>query len=120
MRPTTLLNPGVTGMMLSKTTRAGVPATLEQVRFGEFLLERKLISDEQWLAALADHWSSRSRRSIGETIVAKGYLASAVVESQARVFHDDDLLDSDLDVVVVMSRTERVTVPMPMPRQIRN
>ncbi|MBP9085049.1 MAG: hypothetical protein KBG15_02985 [Kofleriaceae bacterium] len=109
-------------MMLSKTMRAGAPATLEQVRFGEFLLERKLISDEQWLAALADHWSSRSRRSIGETIVDKGYLASSIVESQARVFHDDDVFNSELDVVVVMPRPEQVTVPMPMsmPRQIRN
>lgn len=115
MRAIHLLNTGVTGMMLSKTTRAGAPATLEQVRFGEFLLERKLISDEQWLAALADHWSARARQSIGATIVAKGFLASAVVESQARVFHDDEV-DADLDVIEVLPRTERQTVPMPVAR----
>ena len=73
-------------------------ATLEQVRFAEFLLARSLITEEQWLAALADHWSSWSspdRRSIGATIVAHGYLAEATVEAEARVFHDA------LDVVEV-------------------
>jgi hypothetical protein len=90
-------------------------ATLEQVRFGEFLLERKLISDEQWIASLAEHWSTRGRR-IGSTIVQNGFLPAAVVESQARVFHDEDGTDSDLDVVEVLPRTERQTVPMPISR----
>jgi hypothetical protein len=62
-------------------------AVLEQVRFGEFLLERARISDEQWLAALADHWSAPTRRSIGATIVAHGYLTAEAVEAEARVFH---------------------------------
>ena len=63
-------------------------AVLEQVRFGEFLLERARITDEQWLAALADHWSAPIRRTIGATIVAHGYLTAEVVEAEARVFHD--------------------------------
>jgi hypothetical protein len=105
-------------MSLIKATPASSPATLEQVRFGEFLLERKLISDEEWLASLAEHWSNRSRRSIGATIVARGYLASSVVESQARVFHDEDSFDNDLDVIEVLPRTERRTVPMPIARGI--
>lgn len=70
------------------------PATLEPVRFGEFLRDRNLISDEQWLAALADHWS-RPHRLIGTTIVDNGFLPIEVIEAEARAFHDD------LDVVEV-------------------
>jgi hypothetical protein len=84
-------------------------ATLEPVRFGEFLLLRNLISDEQWLAALAEHWSApgTARRPIGTTIVANGFLAPEIVEREAKAFHDD------LDVVEVVPRSERNTVPLP-------
>jgi hypothetical protein len=82
------------------------PPTLEPVRFGEFLRERSLISEEQWLAALASHWSDRQLR-IGDAIVAHGYLPRQVVESEARVFHDD------LDVIEIVPRSERVTAPLP-------
>lgn len=89
-------------------------ATLEPVRFGEFLLHRNLISDEQWLAALADHWSaliSGSRHvRIGAAMVENGFLAREVVEREARAFHDE------IDVVEVEDntpRSERETVPMP-------
>jgi hypothetical protein len=87
-------------------------ATLEPVRFGEFLLHKNLISDEQWLAALAEHWSARgkSRTSIGSTIVANGFLAKEVVEREARAFHED------IEVVEVMPRSEKNTVPMPIAR----
>jgi len=82
-------------------------ATLEPVRFGEFLRDRNLISDDQWLCALAAHWSARRRRRIGATIVEFGFLPQDVVESEARVFHDD------LDIVEVIPRSEKPTVPMP-------
>jgi len=87
-------------------------ATLEPVRFGEFLLLRNLISDEQWLAALADHWSAASaaRRSIGTTIVSKGFLAPEIVERAAREFHDE------IDVVEIVPRSERNTMPLPPAR----
>jgi hypothetical protein len=79
------------------------PATLEPVRFGEFLRDRHLISDEQWLAALAWHWSSAPHGPrIGESIVEQGFLPDHVVESEARLFHD-------LDVVEVFPRSERPT-----------
>jgi hypothetical protein len=82
-------------------------ATLEPVRFGEFLLHRQLISDEQWIAALAAHWSALAaggkRRKFGSTIVAHGFLAKEVVEAEARAFHDD------IEVVEVTPRSERVT-----------
>jgi hypothetical protein len=85
-------------------------ATLEPVRFGEFLRDRNLISDEQWLAALAEHWSLRVRRRIGDTIVANGFLPPEVVEAEARIFHDD------LDIVEVIPRNEKTTLPIPFAR----
>jgi hypothetical protein len=82
------------------------PPTLEPLRFGEFLRDRSLISDEQWLAALAWHWANRSQR-IGDAIVEQGFLPRQVVESEARVFHDD------LQVIEIVPRSERVTAPLP-------
>lgn len=88
-------------------------ATLEPVRFGEFLLHRNLISDEQWLAALAQHWSLAAvgkRSRIGAMMVENGYLDADVVEREARAFHDE------IDVVEIIDdspRSERVTVPPP-------
>ena len=81
-------------------------ATLEPVRFGEFLRDRNMISDEQWLAALADHWSAPTRRRIGLAIVENGFLTLEAVEAEARVFHDD------LDVIEVLPRSEKITVPL--------
>ena len=43
-------------------TRPQIIATLEPVRFGEFLRDRNLISDEQWLAALERGEPSPHRR----------------------------------------------------------
>ncbi len=88
-------------------------ATLEPVRFGEFLRDRSLITDEQWLAALAEHWCAIAfggsrRRKIGRTIVDLRFLPAEVVEAEARTFHDD------LEVVEVVPRSERHTVPMPL------
>ncbi len=77
------------------TARCSV-ATLEPVRFGEFLRDRHRISQEQWLAALAAHWSSPDHQPIGATIVACGFLSRDLVEAEARVFHDE------LDVVEVV------------------
>jgi hypothetical protein len=94
---------------------AARPATLEPVRFGEFLRDRSLITDEQWLAALADHWSlamqpsAGKRRRIGSHIVEAGFLPAEVVEQEARAFHDD------LDVVEIHEtapRSERNTLPV--------
>ena len=81
-------------------------ATLEPVRFGEFLRDRHLISDEQWIAALATHWSAAKHRLFGVTIVESGFLSPDTVEAEARVFHDD------LDIVEVLPRSEKITVPL--------
>ena len=82
-------------------------ATLEPVRFGEFLLHRNLITDDQWLCALPEHSSAAGgkRMPIGSTIVAHGFLARDIVEREARMFHDD------IDVVEVIPRSERTTIP---------
>ena len=92
------------------------PATLEPVRFWEFLLLRNRISDEQWLAALAEHWSGSAvgrYQRIGATIVAHGFLAKELVEAEARLFHDEHAELEEMDVVEVESRSEAVTVPPP-------
>lgn len=89
------------------TTSHPSVATLEPVRFGEFLRDRSLISDEQWLAALAHHWSATRRRKIGATIVEMGFLSAETLEAEARAFHDD------LEVVEVIPRSERTTLPIP-------
>ncbi len=96
---------------MNMSRQVSAPATLEPVRFGEFLRDRNLISDEQWLAALAQHWSeplngARGRRKIGSTIIENGFLPAEVVEAEARVFHDD------LEVVEVVPRTEKTTIPV--------
>lgn len=90
-------------------------ATLEPVRFGEFLRDRHMISDEQWIAALADHWSAPlggHRRLIGTTIIERGFLTAEQVESEARVFHDDlDVIEvGDASVHRSDQRTEKATL----------
>ena len=95
------------------TPAPSLVATLEPVRFGEFLRDRNLISDEQWLAALAEHWSAPRHRLIGATIVANGFLPADVIEAEARAFHDD------LDVVEVVPRSEKPTIPAPTPIVVR-
>lgn len=102
---------------MSASAAVSLPATLEPVRFGEFLRDRQLITEEQWLAALADHWSSASaatggkRRRIGTIIVERGFLSLEVVEAEARAFHDElDIVEVDS----VLTRSEKTTVPIPM------
>lgn len=95
-------------MSAATTVRMNSPrplATLEPVRFGEFLLLRNLISDEQWLAALAEHWSAvgSARRPIGTIVSSNGFLPKEIVEREARAFHDE------MDVVEVVPRSERDT-----------
>ncbi len=54
------------------STMAGLK--LEPVRFGDFLVERKVIDEGQLLDALADHWIAGCR--IGEAVVRRGYLST--------------------------------------------
>ena len=101
---------------LNATLRAALVPTLEPVRFGEFLLTRHQITDEQWLAALAEHWSHAAEgkfERIGQTIIAHGFLAKETVEAEARAFHDE------IEVIEITDnapRSERVTLELPVRR----
>lgn len=90
----------VTGTPASATPTApiratGRPGVLVTVRFGEYLRDQLLLSEEQWLAALAAHWSEEPRRRFGDTVVACGFLSADAVERAAAEFHDG------LDVVEI-------------------
>ncbi len=69
-------------------------AMLQPVRFGEFLRDQRLITDEQWLAALATHWSER-QGSIGRVIAQYGFLDVSEIERLAAAFHDLDVVEVD-------------------------
>jgi hypothetical protein len=57
---------------------------LTQMRFGDFLVERKIISEGELLDSLAEHWMSGRR--IGESIARKGYLPANEIERLAREY----------------------------------
>jgi hypothetical protein len=57
---------------------------LTPMRFGDFLVERKIISEGELLDALAEHWMSGRR--IGESIARKGYLPANEIERLAREY----------------------------------
>ncbi len=64
---------------------------LERVRFGEFLREQELITDEQLLAALGDHWSNGGK--IGAAIARAGFLSVEEVERHATRYHSLDVVE---------------------------
>ncbi|MBK9032525.1 MAG: hypothetical protein IPL61_14645 [Myxococcales bacterium] len=70
-------------------------AVLLTVRFGEFLRDQMLLSEEQWLAALACHWSAEPRQRFGDTVASLGFLSAEIIERAAAEFHDG------LDVIEV-------------------
>lgn len=74
-----------------RSTRATNRRQLQRIRFGEFLVEKHLISDEQLIAALADHWSNGG--TIGAAISRSGFLTSEVIEHQAALYHDLDVIE---------------------------
>jgi hypothetical protein len=67
-----------------ETTMAGLK--LEPVRFGDFLVEKKLIDEGQLLDALADHWIAGCR--IGEAVVRRGYLSTDELTRQLTDFQN--------------------------------
>jgi hypothetical protein len=64
---------------------------LETIRFGEFLCERDLISEEELLSALGEHWSNGGR--IGAAVARLGLLDSDEVERQAAEYHGLDVVE---------------------------
>ncbi len=47
--------------------------TLQPLRFGDFLVEKKVLDEGQLLDTLAEHWMSGCR--VGESAVRRGYLS---------------------------------------------
>jgi hypothetical protein len=64
---------------------------LQPIRFGEFLFERRLLTEHQLLEALADHWSNGGR--IGTVIGLLGFLSPQEVERQASMYHGLDVVE---------------------------
>jgi hypothetical protein len=59
---------------------------LRPIRFGDYLLERAVITEAQLLDALAEHWAKGCR--IGESIADRGYVARADIERLAGEFQN--------------------------------
>ncbi|MEZ4366396.1 MAG: hypothetical protein R2939_08925 [Kofleriaceae bacterium] len=95
-------------------------AVLAPVRFGEFLRDRAVITEEQWLAALAEHWSRRAVPAqvaascrLGDVVVEQGVVPQQVVEAEARAYHGLDVVEVDVDVAPEpRARHLRTTVPL--------
>ncbi len=64
---------------------------LREIRFGEFLCEQSLISEEQLLQALGDHWSNGG--TIGKAIARQGFLPADEIERQASAYHSLDVVE---------------------------
>ena len=75
----------------SEAKAAAPRRKLERIRFGEFLLEKKLLSDEQLIAALAEHWSNGGK--IGTAISRAGFLPPEEIERQAALYHGLDVIE---------------------------
>ena len=60
------------------------PTSLRPIRFGEFLVERNVISEAALLDSLADHWAHSCK--LGESVTRRGYLPSDEVERLASEF----------------------------------
>ena len=64
----------------------GQVKSLQPFRFGEFLVERKVISEGELLDALAEHWMSGRR--LGDALAHRGYLPSSEIERLAREYEN--------------------------------
>ncbi len=62
-----------------------VVARLTPIRFGEFLCQQQLITEEQLLEALGDHWSNGGK--IGTAVERQGFLDFDEIERQAAAYH---------------------------------
>jgi hypothetical protein len=60
--------------------------TLQTLRFGDFLVEKQRITEDQLLDALAEHWMSGCR--IGESVARKGYVSAEEIERLAAEYEN--------------------------------
>lgn len=58
--------------------------SLKLIRFGDFLVERGVISHEQLLDSLATHWEQGCR--VGDAACLRGYVTRDHVERTAREY----------------------------------
>jgi hypothetical protein len=65
---------------------------LEPIGFGDFLVLRSAITEQQLLDALADHWVHR--RELSQTLVERGFLPASELERLTAEF-------SNLQIVYV-------------------
>ena len=75
--------------MATTTQRSRRPAR-RRVHFGEFLVERHAISDNQLLDALADHWAGGGR--LGDVVVRNGYAPRDEIEKLASEYQNLDVV----------------------------
>ncbi len=85
-------------MIQEKFVRVSRKASLEPIRFGDFLREKNAISDEQLLDALADHWAYGGR--IGATVARRGFLSLDDVERLANEYHLLSVVEVEVAVAV--------------------
>ena len=71
--------------------QGSVAIRLTRIRFGEFLCQRNLISEEQLLEALGDHWSNGG--NIGSAVHRQGFLDRDEIERQADAYHSLDTVE---------------------------
>jgi hypothetical protein len=82
--------------MRSEVVRVSRKASLEPIRFGEFLCERHAINDEQLLDALAEHWAHGGR--IGATVARCGFMSLEDVERLAAEYHHLQVVEVEVAV----------------------
>jgi hypothetical protein len=73
---------------MSTTTQRTRRPVLKRVHFGEFLVERHAITDDQLLDCLADHWSGGGR--LGDVLVRNGYIRREEIERLAGEYQGVD------------------------------
>jgi hypothetical protein len=75
---------------MSTTTQRTRRPVLKRVHFGEFLVERRAITNDQLLDSLADHWSGGGR--LGDVLVRNGYIRRDLVERLADEYDGVDIV----------------------------
>jgi len=87
-------------MNQAQWARGGKKALLEPIRFGEFLLEKNAINDEQLLDVLAEHWAHGGR--LGDSVTRRGFLSYEEVERFADEYHLLHVVEVEVSVAASM------------------
>ena len=58
--------------------------TLRPIDFSEFLVERRALSEAQWLDVLAEQWGGR--KALPDAIIARGYVGAEELARLRREF----------------------------------